>query len=98
MRARASASRTASQNRRIASASLMPREDSTPELTSTAQGRTRLNALDDISGMQPTRQNDRTGHVGWNERPIEDLSTAAEALDMGVEQEGLGMRSCRAEV
>ena len=37
---RASASRTASQNRRIAWASLTPFADSTPELTSTAQGRT----------------------------------------------------------
>ena len=38
--ARASAALTASQNRRIAWASLMPLADSTPELTSTAQGRT----------------------------------------------------------
>src|SRR5687768_13685900 len=53
------------------------------------------NPFDHISGMQPTRQNDRKGHVARNERPIENLSTTAIALDMRVEQEalGVGMRS-----
>ena len=46
----------------------------------------------DVSGMQPTRQNDRMGHGGRNERPIKDLSTAAETLDVGVEEDGLGVR------
>src|SRR3954471_22320505 len=49
-----------------------------------------LNPLNDISGMQPTRQNDRKGNVGGNERPIEDLSATAEPLDFGIEQQGLG--------
>ena len=40
--------------------------------------------------MQPTRQNDRTGYVGGDERPIEDLSAAAVTLDVGVEQDNLG--------
>ena len=31
------------------------------------------------------------GTPGGNERPIEDLSTAAVSLDMGVEQQGLGV-------
>ena len=49
------------------------------------------NPLDHISGMQPTRQNDWTGHVERDLRPIEDLSTAAVTLDMGVEQQSLGV-------
>ena len=52
-----------------------------------------------ISGMQPTRQNDWTGqHGGLNERPIENLSTATIALDVGVEQDGLGVLKTRREV
>ncbi len=44
------------------------------------------NPLGHISGMQATRQNERTGHVGGNEGPIENLSAAAVAFDVGVEQ------------
>ena len=35
------------------------------------------NALDHISGMQPTRQNDWKRRGGLNQRPIEDLSATA---------------------
>src|SRR5437868_14664015 len=56
------------------------------------------NSFDHISGMQPTRQNDWTGHVSRNERPIEDLSAAAVALDVGVEKNGLGVGILKREV
>ena len=38
------------------------------------------------------------GNAARNERPIEDLSAAAEALDMGVEQEALGLAEAAREV
>ena len=50
---RASASRTAWQNRRISPASLMPLADSTPELTSTAQGRRRAMPSVTFAGFNP---------------------------------------------
>ena len=53
--------------------------------------------MNHISGMQPTRQNEPDGARRRNERPIEDLSTAAESLDIGVEQEGLGVPKRRAK-
>src|SRR6478736_4443057 len=46
-------------------------------------------AGNDVFGMQPTRQNEGMHDAGRNERPIECLSTAAEALDMSVEQKAL---------
>ena len=99
---RASASRTASQKRRIAAASFTPRDDSTPEETSTAQGRSCRMPANDVCGMQPTRQNERKpvffGKACRNERPIECLSTAAETLDMGIEQEALRLSETAREV
>ena len=38
------------------------------------------------------------GNAGGNERPIEYLSAAAEALDMGVEQEALRLAEAAREV
>src|SRR6476469_6981504 len=52
----------------------------------------------DISGMQPTRQNEPMGNAAGNERPIEDLSAATEGLDMGVEKEALGLAETVREV
>src|SRR4249920_366784 len=52
----------------------------------------------DISGMQPTRQNEPMGNAAGNERRIEDLSAAAESLDMGVEEEALGLAEAAREV
>src|SRR6187455_200555 len=52
----------------------------------------------DISGMQPTRQNEPMGNGAGNERPIEDLSAAAVSLDMGVEEEALGLVETACEV
>ena len=52
-------------------------------------------AIDHVGNVQPTRQNDRTGHAGGNERPIECLSTPTVTVDMGIEQDArrMGMRS-----
>src|SRR6478609_1797407 len=57
-----------------------------------------LNAGNDVSGMQSTRQNERMSDAGRNERPIECLSTAAEALDMSVEQKALRLAVAAREV
>jgi hypothetical protein len=50
---RSLASRTAWQNRRISAASLTPLLTSTPELTSTAQGRTRVMPSITLAGLNP---------------------------------------------
>src|SRR4051794_24955646 len=52
----------------------------------------------DISGMQPTRHNEPMGNAARNERPIEDLSAAAESLDVGVEEEALSLGVAAREV
>src|SRR6478735_9251747 len=57
-----------------------------------------LNPGNDVCGMQPTRQNEPMSNAGGNERPIECLSSAAEALDVSVEQQGLGPAMAAREV
>src|SRR3954463_10556803 len=52
----------------------------------------------DISGMQPTRQNEPMGDAARNERPIEDLSAAAPGFDVSVEQKTLGPLETAREV
>ena len=51
-----------------------------------------------VCRIQPTRQNDRSGDVGGNERPIEDLSTPPVSLDMGIQEQGLGSGKGACEV
>src|ERR1700754_4029643 len=57
-----------------------------------------LDAGNDVCGMQPTRQNERMPNAGGYERPIECLSTAAEAFDMSVEQQALRLAVAAREV
>src|SRR4249919_429908 len=57
-----------------------------------------LDAGNDVFGTQPTRQNERMRNAGRNERPIECLSTTAEAFDMGVEQKALRLAVAAREV
>ena len=59
-------------------------------------------AGNDVFDMQPTRQNEPTpdvcGKTCRNERPIEDLSRAAEPRDVSVEEEALGLAKAAREV
>ena len=64
---RASASRTASQNRRIAAASLMPLRDFDAGAHVNGPGPHARTPSITFAGIQPTRQNERKGHAGWNE-------------------------------